>query len=645
MAGKVKSKEKTIIVVTASKRKTIIVVTAIALVVALLVGYFVFFYEPYNPGSGFTPINPGTLPEKVAGVDYESLQLSPYEEEITITVGAINYPLEPNVKSGTVPQNQSFNDIVKDVLNINLQYTLVADSGVYDQKLNLAITANKEPDMFYTTDPKMFTDLRDNGRLADLGPSFWYLNQELQDIYLTHMPEILPNAMVEGKLYAFPMASNKYENAQKLYIRKDWLDICNAQAPTTIAELIALGETFLEPENKAKIAAATGVSADKIIPLSFHKELMWTGTASASGLMQAHGASPDAYFVGEDGKLYASNTSQEMKNALATMNEMYTKGIIDKGFINKNVDMVYDDIKSGKTGMLFGQWWLPHGEINSTVSNIVGADWVSVDLPSYNGQPSLPVVKRVALSGFNCVSSKCKYPEAAAKIINLFYDVYYNDNAYEIYGENVKPENGFYYNMVPIKVWNSIASIQEYKRVNQVFKDAYEAGMTPEWRVLTELEKNALATEERNVYEAQLAIYNRLKTREKNLHWEDGYDYYYAIKQNKPLEEMTADERLGWGIYNCMIDDNCGYDQVTKLTEGVLQAKYDEYYGPATSAMKEYSGYISTTLSASVYAQIIRGDKPLSYFDEYVKEYNKNGGDQIITQVNEWYQYQWKDEK
>ena len=108
---------------------------------------------------------------------------------------------------------------------------------------------------------------------------------------------------------------------------------------------------------------------------------------------------------------------------------------------------------------------------------------------------------------------------------------------------------------------------------------------------------------------------------------------------------MTADERLGWGIYHCMIADDCGYDQVTKLTEGLLKAKYDEFYGPITTMMQEKSGYIDTTLSASVYAQIIIGTKPVSYFDEYVKEYNANGGTEIIAQVNEWYQQQWKAEE
>lgn len=635
-------------------KKMIMAGIALALVV-IIVLFFVFVYEPYRPDSGFTAVDPGTLPEKIVGFDYEKAQLSPYEQPITITVGAIDYPLEANVKIGTTPLNQSFNRIVKKVLNIDLQYTVIGSTGQYDSKLNLAITSGSEPDMFYTTNPQIYADLVKQGRLADLGNVFWYLNQEIQDIYLKHMPELLPNVMIEGELFSFPMASNKYESAQKLYIRKDWLDICGQQAPTTIDELIALGEVFVEKQDL--IASGTGMpgKGSQLIPLAFHQELMWSGTASASGLMQAHGASPNAYFMGEDGKLYASNTSEEMKNALATMQTMYEKKIIDQSFATKNADMVNSDINSGKVGMVFGQWWLPHGDINGTVSNIAGADWVSVDLPDYNGKESLPIVKRVALTGYNVVSSKCKYPEAAAKIINLFYDVYYNDNAEAIYGSDVKPENGFYYNMVPIKVWNSIASIQEYKRVSAVFKEAYELGMrvsysddgvmtTDSWRVLTPVEVAKLTAEEQATYEAQLAVYNRLKTREKNLHWTDGYPYYCAMRAGKAIKDMNAKERLGWGIYHCMIDDNCGYDQVTKLTEGVLTAKYDEFYGTATTAMQEYSGYIDTTLSASVYAQIIRGSKSIDEWDAYVKEYNKNGGTAIIEQINQWYQVQPKAE-
>ena len=621
------------------KRKTFL---CFALISILLVG--ILMSGCYKIDESYTAVDPGELPAKQAGFDYEKAAMEPYDEEITITVAAIDYPLETGVKEGTTPRNQSFNEIVKEKLNINLKYVISSTASNYDRDLQLRIGRGDEPDMFYTTSAQTFSSLQNAGRLADLGPSFWYLNEDLQDIYLNVMPDVLKNVMAEGKLYSFPMTGNPNESAQKLYIRKDWLDICGLQVPSkiTMDELISMGETFISKVQVAK--------ADQLIPLAFHNEVMWTGTASASGIMQACGVSPDAYFLNEEtGELYAGNTSQEMKNALSVMAEMYKKGIIDKQFTTKNVDMVYDDIRSGKVGMVFGQWWLPNGEINNTVNNIAGADWICVDLPSYGGKDALPIVKRVNIQGYNCVSSKCKYPEAAAKIINLFYDIYYNDNAEEIYGEKVKPENGFYYNMVPIKLWDATASVKEYKRVNEVFKNAYELSVRisyddngklidGSWKILSETEFNALSESEKQTYQAQLAEYNKLKTREKEQHWKLGYPYYCAVRNGTPINQMSKTDKKGWGIYRCMIADDCGYDQVTQLTEGTLKARYDEFYGPSLTTMEAYSGYLSNTLSKEVYMQIITGQKDVSYFDTYVRDYAKNGGDSIVKQINLWYQ-------
>lgn len=608
----------------------------------------------YHPDEGYEAIDPGELPAPIADFDYEAERMGRYDKEITITVGAIDWPLNSDVKPGTTPDNQSFNRIVKDKLNINLEYTVIGSSDTYGRNLQLAVTSNREPDMFYTTDAALFTSLKSQKRLADLGPSFWYLNEDLQDIYQNVIPDVLKNVMVEGKLYSFPMAGNTYESAQRLYIRKDWLDICGIETPDslTMDEVIEIGEKFVA--KSADIISGTGlkINANQLIPLSMSNDVMGTGTAGAVGIMNACGASPDAYFMGDDGELYSSNTSQEMKNALSVMATMYKKGIIDKQVTTKNIDKVYEDISAGKVGMVFGQWWLPNGKINETVGNIKGADWISVDLPSYNGNEALPVVKRVNLTGYNCVSSKCKHPEAAAKIINLFYDVYYNDNADTIYEGLNKPENGFFADMVPIKVWNAISSVEEYKRVNEVFKNAYDkldmvisydnnGNLTSDsWRVLSSTEVAALGAEAKTKYEAQLAEYNKLKAREKKEHWDLGYPYYCAVRKGIAIKDMSKKVRQGWGIYNCMIADNCGYDQVTRLTEGKLKARYDEFYGPQLSMMEENNGYVSKKLSPSVYMQIITGEKDISYFDTYVKEYNKNGGDKIIKQVNLWYKAQ-----
>lgn len=616
------------------------IIKTVCLMMAFLMCFA--FSACYSPTEEFTKVNPGELPSPIPGKDYAALGMERYENEVTIKVASINYPLESNIKPGTTCLTQTFNAIAKNVLNIKLEYVVIAQSSNYDTQLNLAISAKQMPDMFYTTDANLFGSLRKNGQLADLGDIFYYLNDELKEVYLETMPELLPNVMEEGKLYALPMASNKYESAQRLYIRKDWLAAVGMSAPRTTAEMIAVGEAFYNNASLFRNANGTPLTQSSIIPLTMHKDITWAGSMGAAGLFNIFGAQPTAYFEGDDGKLYSGTTSDGAKDAVAFLRELYGKKILDQQFISKNVDMVSDDIKSGKVGMVFGEWWMPADQLGVTVEKVDGAEWIAVDLPThYAGQESTPVVKKVNLTGYNLVSKDCAHPEAVAKLINLFYDIYYNDFAEEIYGSAVKPENGFYYNMVPIKLWNSAASILEYKRVKEVFDDAYAAGMRESWKVLSASEYADLSETEKTAYDQQIAIYNRLRAREKKLHWDKGYPYFCALKAGVAIENMTATQRAGWGIYECMVSEDGGYAYVTDLTEKRKTAKYDMFYGTPTSLMIS-KGDAMNVYSAVSFTAMITGSENMNYWNTFVGEYNRTGGDSVLKQVNNWYVAQWK---
>lgn len=631
----------------------------------------------YTPDYEFQAIDPGQL--KAPSVSrisssYRDVygEYTPYDEEITITVAAIQYDLESGIKSGTTPENQSFNKIAKEVLNIKLEYSVIGSSTAYDNKINLAIAAGNMPDMFYTTNAALFTQLLEQDKLADLSDALWYLNDDLLENYLTYFPELLPTCMKDGKLYSLPAISNKYTSAQKLYIRKDWLEIANVEAPKTIADLITVGEAFLA--HKEEIANATGIAANRVIPFTMHKELTWAGSFSAEGIFNAHGASLGSYFEGQDGKLYYSNTSAAAKNTLDTLQKMYSKGILDQEFLSKTSEQIQANIKSGYVGMVFGEWWLPKDALDGCISNINGSEWIWVDLPSMSTEEeSLPIVSNVLVAGYNLVSKDCKHPEAAAKLINLFYDIYYNDKAIDIYGTNVLPSNGFYYQYVPIKLWDGAASLREYKRVQSVFEDLYEAGFNPgdfidsnyyqenglyqpipakdlkstDYQINTTtinretyyniFNRDALAAINNNPVWSE--IFNKLRTREKVLHFADGYPYYVALRNGKALKEMTKKEKAGWGIYHEMIDPEGSYAYVVNLTEGVKHARYNCFYGATLSAMNDYGEYLNTQTNV-IFTKIITGENDLNTFDSIyiVKIFNKNGGKTIMNQVNAWYE-------
>ena len=624
-----------------------------------------YSYEPVNVGQ----LQPASY--KVGSAEYKEkyAYLGSYgeygkDEPITITVAAVDYPLESGIPSSTTVRNQTFNQIALETLNIKLEYVVIGNTSNYDTNLNLYFANGLVPDMFYTTNAGTYAELLQDGALADLSDAFWYLRDELRENYLEYFPELLPTVMQDSKLYSFPTITNQYATAQRLYIRKDWLDLLGLQVPTTMEEFYAVGKAFAE--NKDKIAAATGLKkASNVIPFTMNKELTWSGSYSIEGFLNCFGTSMNAYFEGEDGNLYYSNTSQEMKAALTMLRDMYSEGILDKDFMTKGADQVQANINSGFVGMTFGEWWMPKDVLDDCIARVDGAEWVWVNLPGIDGEAQ-PIVKSVNVSGYNLVSSSCKYPEACAKLINLFYDIYYSDDAQQRYGDKVLPSNGFYYQFVPVKLWDGIASIREYKRAQEVFNNLYDAGFDPSNYVDTAtyaadgiMQKVSSTTAEdyvvskvdnvsyiinRDVINAinsnptWKTEFNKLKNREKTLHFVDGYPYFVAYKKGKKLSEMAPGERAGWGIYHEMIDPEGGYAYVVDLTEKVCEAKYDRFYGANLSAMTDKLPYI-TTQTGVLFARMIVGELSIDKFEsDYVKAvFENNGGKAVMDQVNAWY--------
>ena len=62
------------------------------------------------------------------------------------------------------------------------------------------------------------------------------------------------------------------------------------------------------------------------------------------------------------------------------------------------------------------------------------------------------------------------------------------------------------------------------------------------------------------------------------------------------------------------------------------------FYGVPTPAMTKYSNKLKNL--EDVFTKIIMGLEPLDAFDDYVKRWKEEGGDEITKEVNEWYSKQ-----
>lgn len=590
----------------------------------------------------YVKVNPGVLPEKNANEDYSPLKK--YDTTVTVKVLGTDFTAIGEVPATykgkpSGPANNAFNDAALQFLNIKIEYVSTISGERYADRLNTLMAAGDLPDVFRVTNSTTYEIMKTSGLIADLGNTFYYLNDQLQGMYNDKLYKpALESCMEEGKLYAFPNVQNPYERAQKLYIRKDWLDVCGLAVPTTYEELVNAARAF--KNNAAKLAEPEGLAAKDIIPIGMTKEIAAVGNNTAAGFFNLFGAQPGA-FMQKDGALIDSNTSDEAKRALEELSKLYSEGLIAKEFYNYTDTKVSNDIIAGKVGIVSGMRHMASYPLQESVSNesTVSAEWVSIELPTVDGKAALPVADRVLIEDYNCVRRGYEHPDVLAKLSNLFYDMFYNDQAYATYGSLCEPSGGFFYSWVPAKLWYTPYTTESYKRVQTVFNELYEAGFGISDAKLAEMaDKNF----DRKAYYEEILqgeygeIFKKLRVRERDNGFRYGYPYMQALKAGKTSAEMSVLEKKGYGIYEQAISATGGDGYVTELAEGKKQAKYNEFYGVQTPAQQNYGEYLDSSMK-KFYLQVITGGASISGWNDFVADYNKNGGEAVLKQVNQWY--------
>lgn len=123
----------------------------------------------------------------------------------------------------------------------------------------------------------------------------------------------------------------------------------------------------------------------------------------------------------------------------------------------------------------------------------------------------------------------------------------------------------------------------------------------------------------------------------KGTHWdfdkENGLPGFINDNSSKTVEEQgvcpglesseftmkRAQPRFDWALAN-------NFDKGCMVNELIAPLPSEEKYKAELEKLRE-----------DTYTKIIRGDLPISYFDEYVEKWNSMGGAQLTKEANEWY--------
>lgn len=293
-----------------------------------------------------------------------------YKEPVTVEIIRSVNPTRA-IPEGESTTDNYYTRYVKDNINIDIKLKWQSSVSDFSQKVNLAIASNDLPDVM-VVGRQEFKKLLNSDLIEDLTP---YYDTYASDIVKKNIDSTDGKAMeavtIDGKMYAIPGVIMEDEGYNLMWIRQDWLDKLDLEAPTTVEEVERVAKAFVD--NQMGGENTIGLLGPTVNGAMYNHFLSPIGnTCSMDGIFQAYQSWPGFWIEGEDGKAIYGSTTPETKKALGKLQEMYKSGILDQELgVRKSSGEAW---KSGKAGIMFSAWW--HGySVLDAIANDPEADW------------------------------------------------------------------------------------------------------------------------------------------------------------------------------------------------------------------------------------------------------------------------------
>lgn len=245
------------------------------------------------------------------------------------------------------PANWSLYSIVKQKLNINLKVELLPLGNDGLTKFSAAAAANNLPDFFQVTSDSLFLKWIPLGLVGAVDSLLPLMPQRTKDRY--SVATINKLYTVNGKLYSLA------ENAGSIlprragwFIRKDWLDKLNLQAPKTLDDLLNVAKAFTTRDPDGDGKADTYGFAALIDPLTYVQGLgnYFAPIYGAFGL-------PGPWDFSVPGKLSLSVRNPAFLQATLFIKSMVDAKVIDPDWTTLTTNDFRARWKQGKYGIFW----------------------------------------------------------------------------------------------------------------------------------------------------------------------------------------------------------------------------------------------------------------------------------------------------
>ncbi len=503
--------------------------------------------------------------------------LVPYDEPLVVTQVRYQNPSVTYIRGENKSEN-FIREFYKEKLNMEWESVWTTDYSSYFTKLNLDIASNDLPDVFLV-DASQLQTLLENDQIEDLTDYYdYYASDRLKENIEYGDKLLLKYPTVDGRLYGIPLTSSYAGNTGFMWIRTDWMKKLGLSAPTTFEEFCAY----------IKALKDSGLCANGSSGFSF----LGAGSVSFDSIAQMFGSYYD-YFVEDEetGKLIYTGVSDEMKEALKAMQEMFQNGLIDSDLASKG-STEEEMISTGQYGIVFGQYFYP-GLLKGSLLNDKDADWEAFPLPALDKKSTAKPKGTTYVNGYLVVRKGYKHPEALLKSMNLWAEMWTDGGEYT--------------------AWLSEKMTGEYKSVNLIGEYALPYQFDG---VLT---FNGIGKDIRKVLAAENPD-------------EEIKNYPFSQMTYEYLRDPQAADYVsgsGWTLYKI-------YTSAAPVMDEYLgNLQFNDFQG----MLSEEAAFDKVTLDkmmVETYTNIIMGES-IDSFDVFVKEWYEEGGQRIIDEVNTWY--------
>lgn len=540
---------------------------------------------------GKTPIVSESEPDDTAeqtqeqAVDAQGEVVDPYgpvSDEVTVMhVGRAESAGVPYAE-GEDSLNNYVTRYLQEQLNVEYVYDFSVPDDAYFTKVAMAIASDEMPDVMNVSYSQM-VQLVNADALEDMTDAFYtYRSPGLKQCFDSTNGISEGLVTFNGRMMAIPDVQPGMDPVSVVFIRGDWMDELNLEAPETLDDIIDIAKTFMEKNPGGNVTDGIAVGKD------FHQPN--SGTFHLNGVIWSQDAYPALWLEQEDGTYVNGSVTPEMKNALGVIRGMVEEGVIDPAFAVREWGQLQEMVSTGQAGIFFGSWHTGSWVVSLLESMDDSARW-DCYLAPYSKEGKVNVQKKNPSTTYVVVKKGVseEVKEAVVKTFNYQYDL---DQEQAL---NIRPngmDTPFSWHYYPINVLHCDYDAKE-KQIDAVM-DCIDGKIT----------YDDLSGDGKTWYDGYTTVMN------------DGFRK--AVETNYSTANAWGFARGAWAVQS---------------QAELLNDVYSVYYGQTPSS-EELSGQIGT-LASEFYLQVLTGEVPLDDFDNFVEQWYALGGQTITDEVNE----------